>query len=309
MRGTFRAAFVLGALLLACGCSIKKIAVRKLGESLTGSTSTFTSDNDPALIREAAPFSLKMIEGLIEQDPKNTGLLLTAARGFTEYSYAFVQTDADELEDKDRAGAAAKRSEAAKLYVRARDYGMRAIETKHPGFAAKLKANPGSAAKELGLKEVPQMFWTAAPWAGVLVATHDMFMLPQIPQFEALIDRALELQPDYDEGGLQTFMITYEMASPTRKGDKAAIAKGYFDRALEISHGHQAGAYLAYAESVLQPARDRAGFDTMLKKALAVDVNAEPSHRLLNVVMQQRARWLLAREDKLFPPSQPKQGY
>lgn len=39
----------------------------------------------------------------------------------------------------------------------------------------------------------------------------------------------------------------------------------------------------------------------MLDKALAVDVNAEPEWRVLNLVVQKRARWLLSRTDKLFP--------
>jgi len=39
-----------------------------------------------------------------------------------------------------------------------------------------------------------------------------------------------------------------------------------------------------------------------LRRALRVDVNKWPEHRELNLVMQRRARWLLSRADKLFPP-------
>jgi hypothetical protein len=38
----------------------------------------------------------------------------------------------------------------------------------------------------------------------------------------------------------------------------------------------------------------------LLKKALAVDPDARPEWRLMNLVMQRRARWLLSREDELF---------
>jgi hypothetical protein len=38
----------------------------------------------------------------------------------------------------------------------------------------------------------------------------------------------------------------------------------------------------------------------MLRRALAVDPDARPEWRLANLVMQRRARWLLAREDDLF---------
>lgn len=46
----------------ACGCSMKKIAVNKLGDSLASGGDTFASDDDPDLVGEALPFSLKLME-------------------------------------------------------------------------------------------------------------------------------------------------------------------------------------------------------------------------------------------------------
>jgi predicted anti-sigma-YlaC factor YlaD len=37
-----------------------------------------------------------------------------------------------------------------------------------------------------------------------------------------------------------------------------------------------------------------------LSKALAIDPDKDPSTRLVNLIMQKRARWLLARADTLF---------
>ncbi len=288
-------------LLLTSSCSVRKYAIKQVGAALANSRDTFASDNDPEMIRAAAPFSLKLLDALLEQTPKDVNLLRAASSGLTQYCYAFVQMDADETEDRDRAAAEALRQRAAKLYIRARDYGMRGLEVKHAGFAAELKANPKTAVQQLAAKDLSLMYWTALSWAGALAASRDIFMLPQIPQFESLIDRALELDEAYDNGSLHTFMITYEMASPTRRGDKAGRAKQHFDRAIELGKGYQAGPYVAYAESVLVPAKNRAQFEAMLKKALAVDVNAEPDSRLRNVVLQGRARWLLSRAGKLFP--------
>jgi predicted anti-sigma-YlaC factor YlaD len=289
------------ALMLTTACSVRKYAIKQVGGALANSSGTFSSDNDPELIRAAVPFSLKLIEALLDQTPKDPGLLYAAANGFTEYAYAFIQMDADQIEERDRAAAAAMRERAAKMYLRARDYGMRGLELKHPIFGASLKANPKTAAESLAAKDVPFMYWTALSWAGALAASRDMFMLPQIPQFEALLDRALQLDEAYDHGALHTFLITFEMASPTRRGDKAARAKQHFERALELGLGHQVGPYVSYAETVLVPAKDRTQFEEMLKKALAIDVNAEPGSRLRNIILQRRARWLLGRADKLFP--------
>jgi hypothetical protein len=290
-----RALCLVLVLLVTGACSARRYAIKQVGSALANSRDTFSSDNDPELIRAAAPFSLKLLDALLEQTPKDVNLLRAASSGYTQYCYAFVHMDADELEDRDRAAASGLRQRATKLYVRARDYGMRGLEVTHANFAADLKANPKAAVQKLVAKDVPLIYWTALSWAGALAASRDMFMLAQIPQFEALGERALELDEAYDHGSLHTFMVSFEMASPTRRGEKAARAKQHFDRALELGKGHQAGPYVAYAESVLAVARNRAQFEAMLKKALAVDVNAEPDSRLRNLVLQRRARWLLSR--------------
>ena len=69
------------------------------------------------LIRDAAPFSLKLIESLLAESPQRRGLLLATAIGFTQYGYAFVQHDADELGGKDLAAATALRVRARTLFL------------------------------------------------------------------------------------------------------------------------------------------------------------------------------------------------
>ena len=46
--------------------------------------------NDIELVGDALPFSLKTVEGLLAEVPEHKGLLLTAASGFTQYSYVYV---------------------------------------------------------------------------------------------------------------------------------------------------------------------------------------------------------------------------
>lgn len=292
---------LLLSLLLLSGCSVKRYAINQLGNALAGSGTTFAADEDPELIRAAVPFSLKMVESLLAENPRHEGLLLAAARGFTEYAYAFVQEDADELEDTDKVASTAMRVRAAKLYLRARDYGLRGLEVKHPGFAERLKANPKDAVKELRKPEIPMMYWTAISWGAALSASHDLMMFPQIPRFEALIDRVIELDEAYDEGTVHTFLITYEMARLNPKPNKIALAKEHFDRATALGGGHQAGPLVAYAEYVLVAQKNKTEFQTMLRQALRVDINKSPENRELNLAEQRRARWLLSRTDKLFP--------
>jgi hypothetical protein len=55
------------------------------------------------------------------------------------------------------------------------------------------------------------------------------------------------------------------------------------------------------AASVAVRAKDRAAFEEYLKRALAIDVDREPSVRLANLIAQKRARHLLSRTAALFP--------
>jgi len=47
--------------------------------------------------------------------------------------------------------------------------------------------------------------------------------------------------------------------------------------------------------------RNRREFEALLKQAMQVDPAAQPEWRLANLVMQKRARRLLARADEFFP--------
>src|SRR5437867_3887260 len=114
--------------LLCSGCSIRRIAINKVGDALAAGGSTFASDDDPELVKAAAPFSLKLMESLLAESPRHKRLLSATSSGFTQYAYAFVQQHADELADKDLAAATELRARAKRLYLRPRNYGLRGLE-------------------------------------------------------------------------------------------------------------------------------------------------------------------------------------
>src|SRR5580693_5677807 len=117
---------------VSTGCSIKRIAVNKLGDALAGTGTTFEGDDDPDLVGEALPFALKLMESLLAESPRHTGLLLATASGFTEYSYAFVGQRAEHAFTENIEESNALRGRSRRLYLRARGYGMRALEVRYP---------------------------------------------------------------------------------------------------------------------------------------------------------------------------------
>lgn len=304
-RPGLRSAALAGALAvglaLSTGCSVRKFAINQAGNALAGSGTTFASDDDPELIRSAAPFSLKLMESLLAETPRHPGLLLGAASGFTQYAYAFVQEEADETEAKDFEAAQRMRERARRLYLRARNYGLRGLDAALPGFEQQIRQNPKLAAGRAGKDQLPLLYWTAAAWGSAISLSKDNpDQVGELPSVEALIDRAVQLDPDYDHGALQSLLITFEMARSGVPGDPAARARQHFERALELSKGRQAGPLVAYAEAVCIQQQNLKEFESLLERALAINPDAKPEWRLMNLVMQQRARWLLSRKDDLF---------
>jgi predicted anti-sigma-YlaC factor YlaD len=307
---TFRAAtnhrwtgvlIVVPLLLAGSGCSIKRMAVNKLGDALAGNSAVFASDNDPELIKQAAPFSLKLMESLLAQSPRHRGLLLATASGFTQYAYAFIQMEADELEATNLAAAEALRGRARRLFIRARDYGLRGLDSAHAGFSGHLLKDAHAAVGKLEKRDVALAYWTGASWAAAIALSKDNpDLVADLPRVEALMDRALVLDESFQMGALHGFMITYEMTRTSLRGDPAERSRKHFERVVQLSGGRIAAPFVSLAESVALKQQNRAEFKKLLDQALAIDPDADPSTRLLNLVVQRRARWLLTQIDDLF---------
>jgi hypothetical protein len=280
---------------------LQSAAADRFGEAIAASGSTFAADNDPELVRAAVPFGLKLMEGLLTENPRQEALLLACSRGFTQYAYAFVMQDAEAAEDGEISRVGELRGRGKRLFLRARDYGLRALEVRHPGITNLLRLDPSLAVRNLAdREEVPALYWTAISWAGAIAAGKDNDLVADLPCVDALIDRAEALEPDHDRGGLHTFLITYEMNRVGRSGRPEERARRHFARAVELTGGRQAAPYLALAESVALANQDKPEFLQLVWQALWVDPELAPETRLANVLAQRRARWLLGRLDKLF---------
>lgn len=301
-----RVGLVIGVLLCALtgsSCSVKKYAIRKVGDSLNSGPSTFETDDDIELVGDALPFSLKFVETLLAGVPDDPDLLLTACRGFVLYSYAYVDFEAEQTIETDLDEGRRQRARARNLYLRGLGYGLKGLEGLYPGFESRLRTDPVAAAALLNpnkaARDVPFLYWTAAALGlAISVSKDDATMLSRIPEVEAMLNRAIELDSAWDDGSLHAFAVTFEGAKPSG-GSREAIDKS-FRTAERMSGGNDAGLYVAYAENVAIPEQDAVLFREMLGKALAINPDAVPARRLANLIAQRRAQWLLDRIGDLF---------
>jgi len=115
------------------------------------------------------------------------------------------------------------------------------------------------------------------------------------------VRRAEALDPDWGRGALQTFLIQYDMAQ-IQGSQKEAVQKAWnhFRRAVLLSKGMDAAPFVTMAEAVAVQTQNVQLFETLLRQALAIDPDLYPQNRLMNLVMQRRARRLLQKEEELF---------
>ena len=285
--------------MAASGCSPKKMGVNRMADALSSTASTFTRDNDPEFVRQAAPSTLKMVEMMLDQSPTHAGLLMTACSGFTQYAYAFLQSDAD-VGDPSSATTKDLNARGAAMYERARGYCLRALELRHSGAARALQADPKTLLTTMTAADVPALYWIGVSWGGgLLLADSPLARIGELATVRALLTRALQLDEAWEGGKIHEAMIALE-SLPVLLGGAPARAREHFNRAVALSQGESAFAYVALATGVAQPAKDRAEFERLLKAALAIDVSKRPSIRLANLIAQKRARYLLTQTDRLF---------
>jgi predicted anti-sigma-YlaC factor YlaD len=293
---------ILLALPAAGGCgAVKRFAINKLGDTLAEGGSVYESDDDVELVGDALPFGLKLIESLLAQSPRHRGLLLAASQGFTSYAYAYVDVTADEASRTDLDRGKQMRARARRLYLRAHGYGLRGLEITCAGISERLAVDPNGAAAAARLKDVPLLYWSAASLGlAISAARDDAAMLARLPEVAALLDRAMALDEGWQEGSLHEFEITFAGARPGFGLADVPALKRHFDRAKDLSRGGRASLYLSYAEAVSVRTQNAVEFRALLNEALDIDPDARASLRLVNLVSQRRARWLLSRIEELF---------
>jgi hypothetical protein len=292
----------LGLALLASTCSVRRLAVGGLANALSGSAVAFAREDDPELVRAALPFVMKALEGVLIESPDDEALLAAASSAFGLYAYAFVQLDGEALASSDYAASQQLAARAVALYLRARDFALRALEGRHPGLGAGLRTAPAQAAATLTAPDVELAYLAGGTWGlAIALGKDDPALLADLEAVRALLRRALELDEGHAEGALHEAMISVE-ALPRAMGGSPERAREHYRRALELSGGRRASLYLKLAENVSVPAQDRAEFEQLLQSALAVPLDAAPDLRLSNRIAQGRARHLLATIDDLFLP-------
>ena len=275
----------LPLLILLSGCaSLLASTTGKLAGDLS---SAVLNQDDLQTVQEGAPAYLLLLDGMLAGDPKNEKLLLTAARLYGAYASIFVT-------EPDR---------ARRLTEKAHGYAVRAMclsddtlcrnwQRPYDNFAAALAT--------LKPADVSMLYTFAATWAS-WIQTHsdDWGALADLPKVEAAMRRVVALEESHDNGGAHLYLGVLNTLRPAALGGKPEEGQIHFQRAIELSQGHNLIAKVQYAEKYARLVFDRELHDRLLHEVMAADA-AQPGLTLINTLAKQQAQKLLANAKDYF---------
>ncbi|HEX7719819.1 MAG TPA: TRAP transporter TatT component family protein [Woeseiaceae bacterium] len=272
-------------LTLTTGCaSLMSSAASGLADNLSMAV---LNQNDPQTVRDGAPAYLLLLDSFLEGSPDDPELLAAAANLYAAYGSIF----ADEPE------------RAARLTERARLYGSRAIcegfrqscgwqEMNFEQFETSLAGLQPRHADLVYSYAVSSLAWIRAH-------SDDWNALAELPQMEALLERYLEIGAEDRRGSAYAFLGVLTTLRPPSLGGDPEQGKDYFERAIELTDGHDFAVKVEYARGYARMLYERELHDRLLNEVLAADPQV-PGYTLTNVLAQRDAAAMLATADDYF---------
>lgn len=276
---------VLLMLSALAGCaSFATSATSRFASNLSA---TILNQDDPETVEAGMPAYLLLVDSLIDGDPENENLLLSGSKLYGAYASAFI-----------------KEPERTKRFARkARDYSDRALCV-HGAQLCNLLERPyddfAAAIGSLKAGDVPLLYASGAAWAGwIQTNSSDWNAIASLAKVKAMMARVVELDETYDHGEAHLYLGVIATLFPAALGGRPEEGRIHFERAIELSQGHDLMAKVEYARRYARITYDRPLHDRLLREVLDADV-AAPGLTLSNVLAKRQARELLASADSYF---------
>ena len=266
--------------LLAGGCA--RLAVPVASSMIPGFTSAFFEECDLELAEASFPAELKLMEGLLKNDPGNERILSSLCMGFTGYAMLFVGD-----EDPER---------ASELYRRAKDYGLKAM-----GIINVDSTRTLDVIKKISPENIEMLFWTTMAWnAWVNLNLDKPTAIGESTLAEACLKRVLEIDADYYYGTPCVLMGSILAARPPMLGGNPDKAKTYFEKAMRLTEGRFLLAPYYFARYYAVRIQDRKLFVKLLETIFKTNPDELKDACLINQAVKQKTEALAEMEDELF---------
>jgi len=258
------------------GCaSVVSNMTNQMAEDLSAA---ILNSNDINTVRQGIPAYLLLIDSFLLKDPENQSLLLAAAQLNGAFTY-FVDEDQGQL-----------------LAEKALAYAGRAACVSREGLC-----NPGklafseyeAAITTLTADDVAVFYSLGVAWTTwIQLNSGDWNAIAQLAKVRLLMEKIIDLDETFDNGGPHLYMGGLETVLPAAMGGRPDIGRDHFERSLAISKGQFLMAKVVYAEQYARLIFDQALHDRLLNEVLEANPVAGEM-TLINTLAQEKARWLL----------------
>ena len=281
--------FVLTGLYLVLLSGCMRAALRMSPTLFPNFAAAIFEECDPALAKDAIPANLKLLEGLLKNDPENKRILTTLSMGFSGYSMLFLEEEEPER--------------ASEFYLRAMKYSLRSLGSKGRTLenAGSKTADIQKTLQGIGKKDYDAFFWTAVALnAWINLNLDKPAALAQLGLSQAYLKRVLEIDGNYLHGFPYILMGVTLAARPRMFGGNIQQAKFNFEKALSLSDGKFLLVHYYYARYYAPRAQDKDLFLELIDEMINGNPRDLPDVCLINTMIQDRAIELKAMADELF---------
>ena len=279
------ALFVITLFSISCA----RLALRASPSLLDNFSSAIFEECDPELAKIAIPANLKLMEGLLRNDPGNRQILTLLSMGFSGYSMLFIEAD-----DPVRGSL---------LYLRAKDYAIRALGRK--GYVLKdmamLRENLEGALSEMTGNDLKALSWTAMSWnAWINLNLDKPAALAQLRYSQACLEKVIEIDANYFHGLPFILMGSSLAVRPKMFGGNPEKAQDYFEKALRLTNRKFFLAHYYYAKYYTVRTQKKKMFFSLLREIIHGNPEELKDMCLINAVIQDKAKKLKEEADDLF---------
>jgi hypothetical protein len=289
--------------VLSSQCSIRTMAIREVTDLVTDGVPAFERDDDLELVGNALPANIKLLEAMLESDPRNAKLLALLSQMYASYSFGFVEPALDQanIPNED-----AVKTRVNRLYLRGIAYGERALILAAGACEKTIKVatQVDACFEAIDRDSVPALFWYGFNLAAYINRNLDnVGALGQGVFIEKAMQRVIALDEKYMFGSAHLLLMAYFGSRPPMMGGSAEKAKDHYDRIKELSKGAFKLADVYYARYVMVQQNNRASFEKLLKPLVndkAESAGEAAGLRLYNAMAKSRAELYLKSIDEYF---------
>jgi predicted anti-sigma-YlaC factor YlaD len=321
-----------GVLLLTSCATLENLAMKQVARMFSGSggdsgaMTAFLEDDDPEYVGESLPSLMKVLEILVQKSPKEPGIHFTTGMICIMYANAYIQGPASMLSMDDYELQSRENLRAKRMYQRGRDYILKGLDIKYPGFRDQILTDQFDLAfSRLVPEDAQTLYWCGAGWVAMFSCDpFDFEVSATSYRGTALLLKAMQINDGLNSGAVHDVLIQLYTAMPAliisaiiKSPELSAYYTDYYQErmvsddpreraiyhyrmAIFYSDGKMPGPYVSYATAFSIADQDPETFTNMLKTALSINADENKANRLMILLSQKKAAWLLDHIEDYF---------